>query len=94
MDWHPVLRHIAITPDGNTAWVAGYGSGKVYPMMNLKTTPMLGAAVTGMTNPDPIGIAITPDGNTAWVADTRRRSLADHGPRRPVPRLGTAVTRG
>ena len=44
---------LAITPDGSTAWVADDTGGKVWQINNLKTTPTLGTAVTGMTASGP-----------------------------------------
>ena len=51
---------IAITPDGNTAWVANANSdgGQAWPITHLTTTPTLGTPVTGMGGLS--AIAITP----------------------------------
>lgn len=82
---------IAITPDGNTAWVVG--NNKAIPINNLRTTPSSGTAVTGVGF-NANGIAITPDGNTAWVTDSNIGGAAV----RPInnlkttPTLGTPVT--
>jgi len=82
------VQGIAITPDGNTAWVAD-ANGKAWPINNLKTSPTLGTAVTGVENLQ--GIAITPDGNTAWVADASGKAWPINNIK-TTPTLGTAVT--
>ena len=71
--WYPTA--IAITPNGNTAFVADSGD-SLYPgpgAVNTVTpvnlvTGRAGSAITVGDNPD--GIAITPDGTTAYVTDS------------------------
>ena len=70
------LRGIAITPDGNTAWVAVYTA--AWPITNLKTTPLWEPHYRVLA---PSSIAITPDGNTGLgnrTYDCGAGSLADH----------------
>ena len=57
--------HIAITPDGKTAYVANDGSGTVTPIATATNTA--GPPIT--VGSDPYAIAITPDGKTAYVAN-------------------------
>ena len=72
------------------AWVTDSSAGKAWPINNLKSTPTLGTAVTGMSGPQ--GIAITPDGNTAWVADRNTGKAWPINNLKSAPALGTAVT--
>jgi YVTN family beta-propeller protein len=56
---------IALTPKGNTAYVANYVNGSVTPI-NLVTNTVGPAIRVGI---EPIAIAITPDGATAYVVN-------------------------
>ena len=56
---------IAITPDGETAYVANYYSNTVTPITTATNTA--GTPIT--TGSSPGAIAITPDGKTAYVAN-------------------------
>ena len=67
---------IAITPDGDRAYVANYTSNSVTPI-DLVTGKAL-AAIHLAANAGPAGIAITPDGKTAYVTDAgASRDLGD-----------------
>jgi len=59
---HP--NAIAITPDGETAYVASLASATVTPIRTATNTPLTPIKVGGA----PWTIAITPDGTTAYVA--------------------------
>ena len=83
---------LAITSDGNTAWVADASGGKLWPINNLQVTPTLGTAVTGMTVNGPYGVVLTPDGNTAWVPDNTGGETWPINNLKTAPSLGTAVT--
>jgi DNA-binding beta-propeller fold protein YncE len=56
---------IAITPDGQTAYVTNKAGGTMTPV--LVSTRSVGAAVN--INNVPTAIAITPDGKTAYIAN-------------------------
>lgn len=58
---------VAITPDGERAYVTNYTSNSVTPI-NLTTGRALAAIALG-PNAGPAGIAISPDGKTAYVTD-------------------------
>lgn len=58
---------IAITPDGETAYVASYASGTVTPI--TIATGTAGSPITLGTGPGADAIAITPDGKTAYVVN-------------------------
>lgn len=49
---------IAITPDGETAYVSNAGSGTVTPVSTATSTA--GPPIPVGTNPGPIAIAVTP----------------------------------
>jgi outer membrane autotransporter protein len=55
----------AITPDGNTLYVANSGSGTVTPISTATNTP--GPAIP--VGAGPAGVAVTPDGKTVYVAN-------------------------
>jgi len=83
---------VAITPDGNTAWVADNIGAKAWPVNNLRTTPTLGTAITGFTANGPWSVTITPDGTTAWVADQSLGKAWPINNLKTTPALGTAVS--
>ena len=57
---------VAITPDGNTAYVVNSRTGSDnVSAIDLTTNTVVGSPIPVGTNPS--GIAITPDGNTAYV---------------------------
>ncbi|MDP9072757.1 MAG: YncE family protein, partial [Actinomycetota bacterium] len=56
-------RHVAITPDNRTAYVADTGTNKVTPI-DVATNTTLAPITVG---PAPWGIAVTPDGKTVYV---------------------------
>ena len=56
---------VAITPDGNYAYVTNYGSGTV-SVIDISTNTVTTTVTVG-TNP--VGVAITPDGNYAYVTN-------------------------
>jgi len=62
---------IAITPDGNTAYVTNSDSESVTPIEIATNTPE--AEITVGSKPD--AIAITPDGNTAYVTNSDSESV-------------------
>jgi YVTN family beta-propeller protein len=60
---------VAITPDGQYAYVANYGSDNVTPIrIATNTASPAGAWIPVGSEPD--GIAITPNGTTAYVANS------------------------
>lgn len=65
---------VAITPDGETAYVTNQGGNTVTPIDVATNT--IGTPITGFNLPD--GIAITPDGKTAYVTNdvTRQADCA------------------
>ena len=86
VNWDGVANWVIVgASGGDTAWVADASANKAWPINNLKTAPMLGTAVTGMSSPQ--AIAITPDGNTAWVADSGGKAW-------PINNLKTAPCAG
>ena len=73
---------IAITPDGNTAYVANDSPISEDAPVDGSVTPIDTATNTAGTAIDvpaaaggPLAIAITPDGKTAYVANVGRRSV-------------------
>ncbi len=58
---------VAITPDGNRAYVTNYGYGKTVSVIDTEINTVVDT-VNGVGN-DPGGIAITPDGTRAYVAN-------------------------
>ena len=62
---------IAITPNGQTAYVANDGSNTVTPI--TISTNTAGSAIT--VGSDPWGIAITPNGQTAYVANDNSNTV-------------------
>ena len=57
---------VAITPDGNYAYVINYGSGTV-SVIEISSNTVTTTVTVGT---EPYGIAITPDGNYAYVANS------------------------
>lgn len=58
---------VAITPNGNFAYVANNGAGTVSVIDTTTNPPSVVATVPGLNGP--IGVAITPDGNFAYVTN-------------------------
>ena len=56
---------VAITPDGNYAYVTNHGSGTV-SVIQISTNKVTSTVTVGSS---PYGVAITPDGNYAYVAN-------------------------
>jgi DNA-binding beta-propeller fold protein YncE len=69
MDWIPIdpsiLNDIAISSDGNTAWVADQFTGSAIEV-DLNSKQVLGTVSVGSS---PIAIAMTNDGSRVYVAD-------------------------
>ena len=82
---------IAITPDGNTAYVANGTLGTVIPIATA--TDAAGTPITTGGN-NPGAIAITPDGTTAYVANEYSGTVtrSRRPPTPPAPRSRSAVT--
>ena len=63
----PIPAAIAVTPNGERAYVANYTSNSVTPI-DVVTGRVLPAIPLG-ASAGPAGIAIAPDGRTAYVTD-------------------------
>ena len=62
---------VAIAPDGQTAYVAAFGSAEVTPV-NLSTSPPQAESPIPLPGTSPRAIAISKDGTTAYVLDTTK----------------------
>jgi YVTN family beta-propeller protein len=58
---------LAVTPDGRTAWVVNYNTGRV-ASLDTATNLFIGAPIP--IAPESYGFAITPDGSRAYVANS------------------------
>ena len=61
-------KAIAITPDGQTAYVVNTDSGTVTPIATATNTVTVGPSITVGSQPD--AIAITPDAKTVYIANS------------------------
>lgn len=64
---------VAITPDGRTLFVVGFGSNKVYPI-DTQARQMIGQPITVGSHPGEI--AISPDGSRAYVTNFESNSVS------------------
>lgn len=60
---------IAISPDGRSVYIAGYGSGKVYVVNAVNDLPLTGPSYPINVGGNLTGLSITPDGLCAYVAN-------------------------
>lgn len=58
---------VAISPDGDTAYVVVRKDQKLVKVTGLKSTPVVSASVA--VGSEPTGLALTPGGSRAWVAN-------------------------
>jgi hypothetical protein len=58
---------VAISPDGDTAYVILRKDQKLVEVTGLKSTPVIGRSVA--VGSEPTGLALTPAGSRAWVAN-------------------------